>query len=194
MLQRAFAILFGVLITHPVLAESLILVARPALEHPLYGRTVLAVTSFGAGQHLGFIVNRPTPYRLGDLFPGHAPSREVLEPVFIGGPFDLQVIFALVPRAESPGRGSIELMPGLYAVFDGKTVDRVIEANPQDARFLTGLVVWRPNELEQELARGFWYRLPSDASLAARQPHGLWEELLIRAQHIHNMHKTAHPD
>lgn len=194
MLTRAFALLMGVLIALPVLAESLILVARPALQHPLYGRTVLAVTSFGAGQHLGFILNRPTPYRLGDMFPGHAPSRKVVEPVFLGGPFELQVIFALVPGAETPGRGSIELMPGLYAVFDGNAVDRVIEANPHDARFLTGLVVWRPGELEQELARGFWYRLPSDAALATRQPDGLWEELLVRAQHTRNLRRTAQPD
>ena len=162
--------------------ESFILVANPQLRHPLYGRTVLVVKSFGADQHFGFIVNRPGPFTLRRLFPGHRPSQKVVDPVFIGGPVDARMLFALVARAERPGRGCVELAPGLFAVLDGRTVNRVIEANPDDARFLTGLVVWRPGELRRELALGAWYVLDANASIAVRDPRGLWEELVARSR------------
>jgi putative AlgH/UPF0301 family transcriptional regulator len=116
------------------------------------------------------------------MFPGHAPSQKVAAPVFIGGPVDDRMLFALVARAERPGRGCVELAPGLYAVIDGRTIDRVIEANPHDARFLTGLVVWRPGELRHELALGTWYVLDANASVAVGDPRGLWEELVARSR------------
>jgi putative transcriptional regulator len=173
------------------LARSLTLVAKPEFQDPLYARTVLVVTAFGVDQHLGFIVNRPGPYTLGKMFPGHGPSQKVLDPVFVGGPVDASAIFALVARANSPGRGSIEIMPGLYAAIDGRTVDRIIEANPHDARFVRGLVVWRPGELGAEIAQGAWYVLDADASLAVRDPQGLWTELVTRAQRSHDLFRTG---
>jgi putative transcriptional regulator len=174
------------------LPESLVLVATPQLVHPLYAHSVLVVTSFGRGQHLGFIVNRPTRFKLGDLFPQHGPSQKVVHPVFLGGPFDVQLVYALVARADSPGQGAIEMMPGLFAAFDARTVDRVIEADPEHARFVTGLVVWRPGELNLEIERGAWYVLDEDASVALREPRGMWEELMLREQRMSSMRRTAH--
>jgi putative transcriptional regulator len=173
------------------LSESLILVAKPELQDAVYGRTVLIVTPFGIDQHLGFIINRPTRFTLGKIFPQHAPSQKVLDPVFFGGPMDPRAIFALVARAESPGGGCIAMMPGLFAAFDGRTVDRIIEANPDDARFVTGLVVWRPGELRYEIEQGAWYVLRSEAKLAIREPEGLWEELVRRAQRAPHLHATG---
>ena len=76
--------------------EPMILVARPQLKHPLYARTVLVVAPFGRDQHYGFIVNRPTALRLAQMFPKHAPSREVESPVFLGGPVYPGYVFALL--------------------------------------------------------------------------------------------------
>lgn len=173
------------------LGNSLILVARPQVQDPLYARTVLIVAAFAQNQHYGFIVNRPTSYKLAHMFPGHAPSQKVADPVFLGGPVDVRIIFALVPQAESPGPGSMELMPGLYATFHAHTVDRIIETKPDAARFVTGLVVWRPGELDRELAGRMWYVLEPDASLATREPRGLWEELVVRAQRYGRVFKSS---
>src|SRR5687768_14712789 len=96
------------LATASSLGESLVLVARPQVQDLLYARTVLLVAPFGQEQHYGFIVNRPTRFKLGEIFPGHAPSQKVAAPVFLGGPVYVRIVFALVPQAESPGPGSME--------------------------------------------------------------------------------------
>jgi putative AlgH/UPF0301 family transcriptional regulator len=94
----------------------------------------------------------------------------------------VQVIFALVQRNDSPGDGSIEMMPGLYAAFQAPTVDRIIESESDHARFMAGVVAWQPGELENELERGAWFVLKPDAELVMRKPEGLWEDLVRQSQ------------
>jgi putative transcriptional regulator len=174
------------------LPESLILVATPELSDPLYGKTVLVVKAFGAQQHVGFIVNRPTRMTLGKMFPDHAPSQKITDPVFLGGPADVQALFALVRAERCPGTTCLQMMPGLFAVIDAGAVDKVIEANGDDARFVMGLVVWRPGELQQEVDRGAWYVLDSDSALALRDPKGLWEELVLRSRQLQRGMRVRH--
>jgi putative transcriptional regulator len=169
------------------LSEAVILVAKPELRDNVYGATILIATPLGRDQHMGFIINRPTQFTLGKMFPDHGPSQKVADPVYLGGPFNTQLIFALVQRPESPGGTSIELMPGLYAAFDGATVDGIIESQPEQARFVAGLVAWQPGELQEEIKRGLWYVLEPDAAMVMRKPtEGLWEELVRRSQRAAN--------
>lgn len=173
------------------LSEPMVLVAKPELVHPLYRQTVLVVKPFGANQHIGFIVNRPTNLTLGKMFPDHAPSQKVPGPVYLGGPVDAQMMFALVERQENPGGSAVEIMPGLYAVFDAPTVDKMIESHPDQSRFVVGLVVWRPGELAAEIEQGAWYRLKSDPEIVLRDPEGLWEELMLRSREEERRKKST---
>jgi putative AlgH/UPF0301 family transcriptional regulator len=194
--NSAFAALLALVLAAPAAAgpsiDSAILVARPQLRHGLYARAVLMVAPFGDGQHYGFIINRPTAFRLGDMFPGHAPSQQVVDPVFLGGPVYTRLIFALVQGEQKPARGCLRMTPGLYAVFDGRAVDEVIAASPQRARFFTGFVVWRKGELAHEIAGRLWYLLGPDASLVTGDPRGMWERLVARARRG-ELHLTAAP-
>jgi putative transcriptional regulator len=166
--------------------RPLVLVAKPGLRDPLYGSAVLVVAPLATGQHVGFIVNRPTDVTLGTLFPDDAASQMIVNPVYLGGPVGSQLIFALVQRKQSPGGNSFEVMPGVYAAFESAVVDQIIESDPQHARFVAGLVAWRPGELEAEIERGAWLVLEPDAAVVTRNPEGLWEELVRRSQRRRN--------
>ena len=145
--------------------------------------TILVVTPLGEDRHVGFIVNRPTPITLGKAFPEDGPSQKVVDPVYIGGPYEAQAIFALVQRPDSPGGVSLELMPGLFVAVDAETVDRIIRSESEHARFVAGMVTWDRGELRNEVERGAWYVLEPDAALALRKPTtGLWEELVRRSK------------
>lgn len=164
------------------LSDSVILVAKRQLRDKTYGATILAARPIGNDQHIGFIVNRPSKVTLGQLFPRHAPSQKVPDPVYVGGPISAESIFALVQTQRHPGGRSVELMPGMFAVFDGKIVDEVIEREAERARFVAGLVGWRTGELRDEIKRGAWHVLDADPKLVLRKPDGLWEELVRRAE------------
>jgi putative transcriptional regulator len=159
------------------------LVAKPQLNHAVYGASVLIAAPIGDGRHIGFLVNRPTQMKLGQLFPDHGASQKIGDPVYFGGPADSGLLFAITGRASSPGGITLPLGRDLFLTFDGATVDQIIETQPDHARFFTGLVVWRPGELEDEVRRGLWYVGKPDASVVLRKStKGLWEEMVTRSE------------
>ena len=162
--------------------DTMILVAKRQLRDQLYGSTILIVKPLGEDRHVGFIINKPTQMTLGKLFPNHGPSQKVTDPVYLGGPFNSQVIFALVNRADSPGGRSVRIAPDLYLAVDSQIVDRIIESEPQHARFFAGMVLWKPGELADEMKKGLWYTLDARSELVLRKADGLWEELVGRSE------------
>ncbi len=159
------------------LDKPLLLVAKPELDGP-YNHTAVLVVPMG-GQHVGFILNRATDVKLATLFPEHAPSAKVADPVFFGGPERVNAIFAVVPR--DPGAPSVRLFGELYVTVQAELVDRVIEQTPNDARYFAGFVGWRPGELAAELEAGFWYTADPDATLVFSHDTGtMWEALIKR--------------
>lgn len=159
----------------------LILVAKPGLRDQFFGASILVAKPIGDGRHVGFAINRPTDMTLGKLFPEHGPSQKVPGPVYLGGPSNIEFVFALVQSSSNPGGESLQIAQDLYIAVDAKTVDQIIESGPSHARFFAGLIAWRPGELQDEVKRGLWYVEETDSSLVMRNPtDGLWEELVQR--------------
>jgi putative transcriptional regulator len=163
-------------------SDTMVLVAKRQLRDQLYGSTILIVKHLGEDRHVGFIINKPTQMTLGKLFPNHPPSQKVADPVYLGGPFNSQVIFALVQRSDSPGGRSVRLGQDLYLAVDSQVVDRIIESQPQNARFFAGMVLWKPGELADEVKRGLWYMHDARSDVVLRKADGLWEELVGRSE------------
>lgn len=171
--------------TEPPDTKTLLLIAVPGLMDPEYRQTVLLVTATEDGGHVGIILNRPTRRTLASLFPEHAPSKKVVEPVFFGGPFGITALVAAVHTDSSPGPGSITLMPGVFLAIGVETIDRVIEERPNDARYYIGHVGWRPGELREELERGLWHVVHANPDVVFRKDMDrLWEEMLRVARQI----------
>ena len=181
---RAFALALLAAWLFPAAAanldQALILVARPEVSDQVFGHTVLVVLPAGHGQHAGFIVNRPSRVTLGKLFPGYAPSQKLVDPIYMGGPVEPGMIFALVQRQASPGGNSFEAMPGLYVAYESAVLDRILKSDPQHARFVAGMVAWRSGDLQSEIDLDTWIVLEPDAELIMRKADGLWDELVRR--------------
>lgn len=184
LLQELRKVVFAGLLIAACTARSqdidrpLLLVATPDLEG-LYSRTALLVIPAANGQHLGFIINRATDVKLATLFPEHAPSAKVVDPVYFGGPEMVGAIFAMVRR--DPGVPALHLFGDLFVTGNGPAIDRIIEQTPNDARYFTGFVGWQAGELAKELKSGFWYVTDPDPALPfSDETGGMWEELLKR--------------
>ena len=154
-----------------------LLIATDRLEGSGYTETVLIAVPLRDGSHIGFILNRPTPVKLGTLFPEHVPSRKVVAPVYFGGPILVESLFAVARRAPEGGE-VIPLFPGLVLAVDSTAVDRVIETMPNDARYFAGFVAWQSGELDDQIRAGAWEVRPADASAVFRaDPGSLWRDL-----------------
>jgi putative transcriptional regulator len=162
------------------LSRPLTLVAAPGLQGSGFEQTVLLAAPLPNGMHIGFIVNRPTEVALAAAFPGHPPSGKVRDPVYLGGPFMTETVFAAVRTApaDADAANLVELMPGLVLAMDAHVIDRIIETTPNDARYFAGLIVWQPGELDEEVAAGAWEVSPADAeTVFAAHPEMLWQTL-----------------
>lgn len=164
------------------LAAPAVLVAKPNVAQ-FYRGTVLFVRPIAGGAHVGFIINRPIDVTLGSLFPKHVPAQKVSKPVLLGGPEYTDTLFAVVRRKSSPGGRSIPFAGDVFLAVDLDVVDRIIEQDGNTARFMVGLVLWRPGALAEEIRGGYWFVREPDAQLLFEKPSdGLWEELVQRAR------------
>jgi len=163
--------------------KTVLLVAKRALKDPLYSSTILLAKPMPNGAHVGFILNRPTTVKLGEMFPEHEPSKKIADPLFLGGPADVNLVFAVVANHDGSRDDSLLLTPELSLAYSGGTVDRIIESESDRARFFVGLVVWRPGQLDEELKRGLWHVKEPEAKLVLRKKtDGLWDELVRESE------------
>ena len=168
------------------LGKAQLLVAKPELQG-LYSRTTLLVAPL-KGQHVGFILNRATELTLGKLFPEHAPSAKVVDPIYFGGPEMLGAIFAVV--RSDPGEAAVPLFDDVFVTASAQAVDRIIEQTPNAARYFVGFVGWRPGELANEIEKGYWYVTEADAALVFSKDTGaMWEDLVKRLGPAHELRK-----
>lgn len=161
-------------------AESgaVLLVASPNLVDAAYYHSVVIALPVEGDRHIGLIVNRPTRRTLASLFPEHAPSKAVVEPVFFGGPMSRSAVFALARGVAANGNGSVRVLPGVSLSINVNVVDKLIEEWPNDSRYYVGNVMWRPGELAQEIRRGVWNVLNADPDVVfTKDPEHLWDEL-----------------
>ncbi len=190
--MRFLLALFALLLAAPawsldIGADTVLLVAKRNLQDRLYASTVLVTKPVGRDRHVGFIVNKPTTLTLGKLFPSHAPSQKIVDPVYLGGPSSSSVIFAMVEAKSAPDGKVLQLAPNLFLAYESKEVDRIIERQPPHARFFAGMVIWQPGELAQEIRRGLWYVLEAQPDMVLRKStSGLWETLVERAERKEN--------
>ena len=166
-------------------SEAVLLVATQRLSDPSYRRTVILAVPIENDRHVGIIINRPTRLALASLFPDHAPSKMVAEPVFFGGPMSERAVFAVVRADQNPGRGSIELIDRLFLAVTVSTVDKVIEQTPNEARYFVGNVVWRPGELRAEIDHRLWHVMNPDPDMVfTKDPGNLWTRLTRLARAV----------
>lgn len=161
-------------------AGAVILVADPDFNDPLWRGTVLLATPLPNGGHLGVIINRPTELKLGQIFPEHEASRKVLDPVYYGGPFLGNMLFAVVRSGDASGKGSVALTPDLVLAVEAEIIDRIIEQAPASARYYLGVVLWQPGELRLELENELWSVQGARTETVFRTDmEQLWKELSV---------------
>ncbi len=115
--------------------------------------------------------------KLETLFPDEASTHDVLEPVYAGGPLLTEGVFA-VTRNVPENSAVINLMPGLAVVMDSEAIDRIIATSPNEARYFVGLMIWEPDELDDQVERGAWDVRPADVDTALpASVRGLWKAL-----------------
>lgn len=150
--------------------NGVLLVAKPGLNDPNFGRSVVLVTQAPDYSTVGVILNRPTSVR----YQG--------KPVWLGGPVMRQVVVAVFHSEERPKAAAFHVLKNIYLSMHPEIVDGLIADDKARYRLYGGFSGWAPRQLESELQRDGWYVMPADEGIIFREDTSkLWEELLARA-------------
>ncbi len=156
-----------------------LLVATPALHDPNFARTVVLMVEHSPDGAVGIVLNRPTDADLLDHLPAWFSAAATPQVVFVGGPVGDGGGVGLARGSEVPA------LEGWPEILGMRAVDLEVEPSVDDdleARVFVGYSGWGAGQLEAELATGSWFVVPAQAEDAfTADPHGLWQEVLVRA-------------
>lgn len=151
-------------------ANGVLLVAKPELDDPNFGRSVVLVTQARDGQTLGVILNKPTP------------ARHEGRPLWFGGPVMIRSVVALFEAPQPPGAAAFHVLKNVYLSMHPQNLEALLAAPAARFRLYSGFAAWAPGQLDGEFGRDAWHVLPADETLVFREDmSGLWEELVRRA-------------
>ena len=153
--------------------NGILLIAKPDLRDPNFGRTVVLVTQASDGGTVGVILNRP-------IGRTHASGA----PIFFGGPVMQEVIVALFRSERTPAAPAFHVLKGVYLSMHPGNVDPLLEGgDARRYRLYMGFSGWAPGQLESEMQRDGWYVLPASEGIIFRaDTAGMWDELVEKAR------------
>ncbi len=167
------------------------LVSEIALMDPNFRQTVVMMISHDQNGAFGLVVNRPSPFTLGDVVEGLDDTPAALIPVFVGGPVQQEILFllhAVFPGhpgdedAAAPVEGVIS-EPARMSLIDylkNEWGDLPPEDRPA-VRVYAGYSGWGPGQLEGELKAEAWVVVKATKELIFRpDAAGAWEDAFAR--------------
>ncbi|GHN02818.1 UPF0301 protein [Cytophagales bacterium WSM2-2] len=131
-----------------------LLISEPYLPDPNFERTIILLCEHNDEGTIGFILNRPSHSKLGELI----SELEVFEnPVGVGGPVQQDTLHYIHRCADV--EGAIELGNGIY--WGGEFEDVIQKMNAQqldlsDIKFFLGYSGWSYGQLDDELEQNSW--------------------------------------
>lgn len=166
------------------LAVGKILVSPSASPDPLFAESVILLVRYSPSDALGLMVNRQSKVAISEALRSIAGAAKHPEPVFVGGPVELDTVFALVRAAHGP-EGSMVVAGDIHFIAIKTALEKELQspANPGALHVYVGYCGWGPHQLESEVRRGGWYifNRSEDLSFDAK-PATLWTRLAAKAE------------
>ena len=161
------------------------LVARSGLQDRFFKESVvLLLPSTDLPLVVGMIVNKPSTIRLHTIFPENPALKDDDARAYFGGPVDVTSASLVLRQAEA-SKGALHLSGDIYVSFDPELISHAYAgAHPaSNQRLFFGRSQWAPDQLQNEMFRGAWYRLRTRGDCVfSRDPAGVWPAMLKLAR------------
>jgi putative transcriptional regulator len=161
------------------------LIARRELADPFFEKSVvLMLPSEGMPLVVGLIVNKPTKVTLTRLYPESPVLKDSTATAYFGGPVDFESP-TLVFHSAKPPHYALSLFRDVYLTFDPDVISTLLNDPKQkgDFRLILGRAQWGPEQLQNEMREGSWYKLEAEGDVIFdSDSEHLWRRLHDRAQ------------
>lgn len=166
------------------LAVGKLLVTPRGAPDPLFAQSVILLVRYNESGALGLMVNRrstvPISRALRELNGAAAHS----DPVFIGGPVELNTVFALTRTPRKP-EGATPVFGNIYFIAGKTALEKALTGSFDSSalRIYVGYCGWGPHQLENEVNHRAWYIFNRSEDLTFdAEPESLWSKLIGEAE------------
>jgi putative transcriptional regulator len=136
------------------LQKGRLLLSEPYLADPNFERTVILLTEHNEEGSVGFILNKPSESRLGEVMDD---LKGLDAQIFIGGPVQQDTLHFIHRHGDLDD--AIELENGLFWGGNFEQLLSLVDTGQfsvTDIKFFLGYSGWSPNQLEDELKLNSW--------------------------------------
>jgi putative transcriptional regulator len=163
------------------LAVGRFLVASRDLGDPNFAKTVILLVHYSAEMgSVGLVVNRRTDVPISRVFHDLKEAGGRKDPVYIGGPVELNSVLALLKSASNPP-GADRVFGDVYLIGNKDALTKTLASSAEATDFHTyiGYAGWGAGQLEHEVELGAWHVMPADvATVFNADPDSVWEHLI----------------
>ena len=169
--------------------DGCFLVSDFDLVDPNFHRAVVLMIDHDEEGAFGLVVNRPSPFTLGEVVEGMDDSPAASIPVYVGGPVQQNALFVLRDEravedagAERPVEG-VAFEPASPAMIDYLLNEwsSLSEGERPAVRMYVGYSGWASGQLEGELAEDAWVVMRATREIVFHpDPRSAWTEALAR--------------
>jgi putative transcriptional regulator len=179
-----FAYALGFAQTHD-LAVGKLLVASRDLGDPSFAQTVILLVRYKKDQGtVGLVVNRRTDVPLSRVFQDLKEAKSRTDPVYVGGPVELNSVMALLKASIKP-EDATRVFNDVYLISSKDVLKATLASGPESSVFhaYAGYAGWTAGQLEHEVELGAWHIMPADASTVFHSdPDSVWPRLIRRTE------------
>ena len=161
------------------------------LADPNFYRSVVLMIAHDEQGAFGLVVNRPSPYALGELIEGVEDTPAASIAVYVGGPVQQNALFTMHERFDRDDSAAGVNQPAEGVTFEPATHTLVEylkdewaalpEAQRPAVRMYVGYSGWGPGQLENELKADSWLVLKASKQVIFDpDPQALWAQALAR--------------
>jgi len=156
-----------------------LLIATPSiLDDPSFNRSIILLTEHSEDSSLGFILNRPSSFKLNELLPDIKCSFNVYK----GGPVETDNIY-FIHKVPQLIPNSIEVTDGIFWGGSFAQLKELLnrgKIRENQIRFFLGYAGWSPDQLEDELEGNSWLvRQNIYNNILDISPNDLWKSNLL---------------
>jgi putative transcriptional regulator len=161
-----------------------LLVSSRGLGDPNFAESVVLLIQYDQHGTVGLMINRRTQAPISRVLKDVDAAKRGSEPVYIGGPVELDAVLALL-RSQKKPEDATSVLGQVYVVSTKPALEKALAASSDsgDLRVYLGYCGWDAGQLENELRLGGWWIFEGEAGLVFDpRPESVWSRLISRTE------------
>lgn len=160
---------------------KLLVVPRQSPD-PSFAESVVLLVRYAEDGTVGLMINRQTTLLSSDVLKELKGSSSYSQPLYAGGPVQVEVVQALLQQPAGPHDGT-HVIGDVYRLSKKSELEKALAAgkDSKGLHFYLGYCGWGPGQLENEVKLGAWYIFnASDDLVFDPKPATLWSRMIAR--------------